>query len=472
MADTIDNAHLVVEQGPDLGRRILVSPDGARIGRSSQNDIELTDGSISRFQCRVFFKPDGLLWIADLGSTNETLVNTQPVLETLLKPGDTIEIGETILRVISNVLDGTPATLPPPVPAPAPSQPAPHPESAPIAPPPAAFPPLAIGPEPDKPVEPAGIDLGLGEKPETGAARAARPAARRRGVWLVLVLVVIAVQVAIMASGKWRRIGGSGPQLPRVDDAFEIYFEKIDGSASNIFRYALTLEQGTIAVQIDSLTENRHVTREKVVEKDVLQRLATDLDRSAFFKLDESYQGLMPGVHRVADLTVTRGARTHRTAVVNRVEPEDFQKARELIEEFAKNELGLVTMSLPPERLIELARDATLQGQKLYGEREIRYDNLWKAIRSFEEAALYLETIEPKPDFHATVLNGLQTCRTELTQQYKNYEFLADKAIRMSDWREAAQNLRIMKELVPEQTDKRHLDADKKLLDVERRLPR
>jgi pSer/pThr/pTyr-binding forkhead associated (FHA) protein len=70
-----------VEAGPDTGRRITVPPAGGRIGRSSQNDIELTDPSVSRFQCRVFFKPDGLLWVADLGSTNETLLNGAGVLE-------------------------------------------------------------------------------------------------------------------------------------------------------------------------------------------------------------------------------------------------------------------------------------------------------------------------------------------------------------------------------------------------------
>ena len=49
--------HLVVEAGPERGREISIAQAGARIGRSSRNDVVLDDPSMSRFHCRLFFKP-------------------------------------------------------------------------------------------------------------------------------------------------------------------------------------------------------------------------------------------------------------------------------------------------------------------------------------------------------------------------------------------------------------------------------
>jgi len=83
--------------------------------------------------------------------------------------------------------------------------------------------------------------------------------------------------------------------------------------------------------------------------------------------------------------------------VLNTLEPEVFKTVREAIEEFGQNELGLAALALAPEKLIDLARSASLLGRNLYDQREVKHDNLAKAIRSLNEAKWYLETIEPKP---------------------------------------------------------------------------
>jgi phosphoserine phosphatase RsbU/P len=40
----------------------------------------------------------GQFWISDLGSTNGTLVNGEPVLEKQLTQGDVIAIGQNVIR--------------------------------------------------------------------------------------------------------------------------------------------------------------------------------------------------------------------------------------------------------------------------------------------------------------------------------------------------------------------------------------
>lgn len=455
--------HLMVDHGPDKGRAITVPEAGARIGRSSQNDIELTDPSISRFQCRVFFKPDGLLWIADLGSTNETLVNSKPVLENKLNVGDTIEVGETVVRVVCDNLKGV-MSGPPPLPAASPVT-MPHHEPG-YAPPPAFAPFEKID---DAAAEGGKIDLGLERKPGARTDGEAKTGAGR-WLWLVLVLMIALAAVAVVKSGVLNKTGAVAASGSSTGAVFSIYFEKVNASVSNIFRYALSLEDGVLAVRIDSVTENRHVQREKKLGGEILEKLKGDILGGGFFKLEESYPGLQPNTYNSADLEVTIGAQNKRSVVLNRPEPDEFKKVREAIEQFAKNELGLITMSLSPEKLVSLAYEANQLGQKLYGEREVRFVNLWESIRAYEEAQIYLETIEPKPDFHTAVVEGLATSRAALDEQVESYRFQADKAIRLKDWKTAAENLRVIKELVPDRGDPRNDDAEKKLIHAERSI--
>lgn len=419
--------HISVTAGPDTGRRIDVPPAGVRIGRSPQNDVEMTDPAVSRFQCRIFSKPDGYLWVADLGSTNTTLLNGRPVVEARLEEKDVIEIGDSKLSVVSSAES----------PAPAVAQPA---AEAPV------------------------IDLGL-----EPASAAAPTAGTKRWLWVLILLAILIAPIPFIK--KLLTAGGTtASHSVAAAASLNLYFEKVSASADNIFRYELRLANDQLSVRIDNLSQNQHIQREKKIDGSILGGLQQDLDGAGFFDLSESYEGLAPNVYESADLTVVAGARSLRVRVLNRVEPEAFQRARQLVEDFARNELGLAAVSLPADKLLELARDAVLQGQKLHAEREVKYGNLAAAIKSFEEAQWYLESIEPKPDFYATAVSGLEECKRLLAEQHDSHRFQADRAIKLRDWATAAQHLRVIEELIPDRSDERHEYAERMLLDVERRL--
>lgn len=75
------------------GKRVVVGPSGATIGRSRQCDLMLDDANVSRSHAEV--RARGGSWVlTDLGSTNGSRLNGRQITGSeVLKPGDEIELG-------------------------------------------------------------------------------------------------------------------------------------------------------------------------------------------------------------------------------------------------------------------------------------------------------------------------------------------------------------------------------------------
>jgi hypothetical protein len=93
---------LVVEQSPVLPQGgVFVFPPGGRVlaGRSHETDIQLSDTFVSSRHALFEVTDEGLV-VEDLDSTNGTQVNGNDVeAPYLLRPGDRVEIGDTVFRV-------------------------------------------------------------------------------------------------------------------------------------------------------------------------------------------------------------------------------------------------------------------------------------------------------------------------------------------------------------------------------------
>lgn len=447
--------HLIIAEGPASGREIHVPVDGVRIGRSSRNDISIPDDAMSRFQCRFFFKPGEGLWVSDLGSANGTMVNGGQIQEQRLHLHDEIVVGDTRLRVVNEQGGGgavaAPVVTPVPVAVPV------EPVAAPL--------------RPDVPVEPA-LDLGLRSK-ETGEP--GRPTTLRRQLVIVATVMVAATLLAwipwkalVSTLGGWGKAPAPAPAGQFSD--LDLTFERVDGSSSNIFRYLLDIRNGIVSVQVDDLLSDRHVRREKKVTPELLHELARSVDSAGVLELRDAYEGSSPGVYVSFDLSVTMGVQTKRVKVVNTVEPDAFAAARDKIEAFGKNELGLAALAIDPATLTEKAHNALLYGKKMWEEREVRNENLFNAVRAFKECEWYLETLDPKPAFYAEALTGKADSERDLQRRYDDVWFLGERAIKLRDWKEAARQLKIICEMIPDRSDERNRAADKALVDVERRL--
>jgi hypothetical protein len=99
------SATLVLE-GPHGGVQIEITPGKATLGRTSDNDVVLTDPAASSHHCELIADEVGLS-LRDLGSSNGTFVNGKRVAETVkLSNGDLVRIGQSQGRVQIRSTDG------------------------------------------------------------------------------------------------------------------------------------------------------------------------------------------------------------------------------------------------------------------------------------------------------------------------------------------------------------------------------
>jgi len=163
-------AKLILSLEGSMIREVPLDKERVMIGRKPSNDIQIENLAVSgEHACIVTILNDSFL--EDLGSTNGTLVNGNPIKKHILQNNDVIEIGKYKLKYVADatvaghganedfektmVLRAPPKMPPPaaakpanePAPPPKPSMPPPTPKPAPPTPkpvPPAAKPAAAV----------------------------------------------------------------------------------------------------------------------------------------------------------------------------------------------------------------------------------------------------------------------------------------------------------------------------------------
>src|ERR1044072_295028 len=90
------NPRLLGIAGPFQGTAFSLQERNVSIGRESSNDLWIGDPALSRRHC-LPLPQGGQCAVRDLGSRNGTLVNGVPVEEQLLRNGDHISVGDSVL---------------------------------------------------------------------------------------------------------------------------------------------------------------------------------------------------------------------------------------------------------------------------------------------------------------------------------------------------------------------------------------
>jgi len=328
------------------------------------------------------------------------------------------------------------------------------------------------------------VDLGLGKKDEGPAVAAAegdgpaKPDVKRLVTWAIAGLSVLGAAYIIMegddsaatSAAKVQSVEEAG--APGSGKLVAVSFEKVQASGAGIYCFALEYASGTLKASVDDVPKSsRHVDKEVKLASDKAARLEALFAGDALYRLERKYVGspVHPGELKCVRLRTVRMGGVFDILVENAQEPDALRDLREQLEAFAKNELGIWGIDKSVDELKTMSRDARKSGDAKWEERDVQNGNLALAIAAYEEAVMLLDTVNPKPADYEALVERVREAKAELDKRYRDQCFVADKAVNLKDWATALVELRRLCEMVPDERDRRHAEANAKLLDVEAR---
>ena len=105
-------AKLVIQNQGMTGRACELHTDRTTIGRVEDNTFQIADASVSSHHCEVHLRGNDI-FIRDLNSTNGSFINNEKITEQVLKPGQTLRLGQVELKLeTEGAVSGTAATSP------------------------------------------------------------------------------------------------------------------------------------------------------------------------------------------------------------------------------------------------------------------------------------------------------------------------------------------------------------------------
>ncbi len=109
-------AKLVILTQGLTGRAHELNVDRTTIGRVEDNLFQIAESSISSHHSEVLLRGSDVV-IKDLNSTNGTFINGEQITESVLKPGQTLRLGQVELKLETGTSAPAPAAAPAPGPA-------------------------------------------------------------------------------------------------------------------------------------------------------------------------------------------------------------------------------------------------------------------------------------------------------------------------------------------------------------------
>ena len=110
-------AKLVVLTAGMTGRTHELKVDKTTIGRLEDNTFQIPEPSVSSHHCEALLRGSEVL-IRDLNSTNGTFINGERITEGVLKPGQTLRLGQIEISLQTEGAGAPAAATPPPAPGP------------------------------------------------------------------------------------------------------------------------------------------------------------------------------------------------------------------------------------------------------------------------------------------------------------------------------------------------------------------
>jgi hypothetical protein len=424
-----------------------------RLGRKKDNQVVLDDESVSGYHARICMKGDEAV-VEDCDSVNGIEVNGAPTKKATLHPKDVIAIGMTQITVLEGEDESEEEkekgkTEEKKADKKKEKEEADEEE------------PAADRPSKDK----------KGRKPAKEPSHAGKTIA---AILLVVLVIVFAAALFIfpnkMRTSPSRSSRGSELSGDYAKTVFRLRYERVEASSKDIFRYEMSIVNGTLSVAIDDIKQEKHIRKNKALEPKAIARIHDSIQEQQIFSLPAQIEGKTTDVWDSNIMEVVADGQSHRIQVLNRLPPDNFKKVCTQLADFAAKELNMIGETMTSEELKKRAQEGYQRACQLSEQRSVKAENLYNAIKAFDEVIWYLESIEPKPPIYADAIKGRQEAVDALGKQIEDHRFRATKAIQLKEWKTAAMELRQLLEKLPDQTDKRNQDAQVQLLDVERHL--
>jgi DNA-binding NtrC family response regulator len=95
---SVDCIELELVSGPDAGLRSRLPLAAVTIGTAPDNDVVLTDRTVSRYHAEIKVTSEGVL-VRDLGSTNGSFSNDLRVVEAYVEPSARLSLGKSEIQI-------------------------------------------------------------------------------------------------------------------------------------------------------------------------------------------------------------------------------------------------------------------------------------------------------------------------------------------------------------------------------------
>ena len=498
-------AKLYFLNGPEIGGSREIVPGGVRIGRETDNEVQLLIGGVSRYHAKISRNPEGKWCLEDLGSTNGTRLNGNPLTTAVpLKDGDLIIIGDQVLRFgDENVPSAEKSAAPVEEAARQKKKPqvifhTSRPSSSAASVPPAAekpdlpqsgssSTPESVRNEPQRKT-PVRITLPSVDGGESKKAAASPPKPDinnlfsgkkeeksvqehsffRRGNILftigVIGVAVIIVSVFLMLGEAPKKKVPVAPQIALSDrNPFHLNYEKQIVSKDNVFRFLLKIEDNSAVFMLDDLKHRRHFVRKfGEINPEYKKTLLSTIKGTDFMKLEqEEPSPTADGVDETRTLTVAYGPYLNSITVRNNYPKSSFETIEMAIDRFAED-YGLKTVSLSAEEMRAEAEKAFLKAEDLFANYQARPENLRNAILRYQIAVEFYEQFDPPPKELNIASKHLKEAEGILKKMIKEAETNINILYRKRQFAEAAQECqKLMDYLDPDSTPYQKARANK-----------
>ena len=257
---------------------------------------------------------------------------------------------------------------------------------------------------------------------------------------------------------------------------FELNLVEEKGDSEKLVRSQIDISaEGIMRFYFDDMGEGRHFYREVKLNPVEIQSLQQKVRDSGLFS--ESYPGDMSRPHAILmpapllTISVRLGSLENKASFYGDL-PESAASVKEELDMLRDKRLSFPSLTLSGKELVEKAQEAFSRGKFLYDERGSKTGNLFSSVCAFKEALVFLETVEPKPDFYLNVEEYLYRSREELELEFGRLRFQAEKAIRLMQWERARDNFKKLLAKIPDKTDERYKYAIIRLEKVRKRCKR